>query len=61
VARLSVGLGRLNDKTRAILLAHRADGLSYQEIARRHGVSVSAVEKQIAKATMQLTAWMEGW
>jgi RNA polymerase sigma-70 factor (ECF subfamily) len=60
-ARLSVCLGRLNDKTRDIFLAHRVDGMSYQEIARLHGLSVSSVEKHIAKATLLLTSWMEGW
>ena len=61
LARLSVCLGRLNDKTRAIFLAQRVDGMSYQQIAERHGLSVSAVEKHIAKATMLVTRWMEGW
>lgn len=59
--RLSICLGRLNDRTRSILLAHRIDGMSYQEIAKQHGLSVSAVEKHIAKATLLLTSWMEGW
>ena len=59
--RLSTGLARLNENTRAILLAHRYECLSYQEIADRHKVSVSAVEKQIAKAMLQVTSWMEGW
>jgi RNA polymerase sigma factor (sigma-70 family) len=59
--RLSVCLGRLNDRTRDIFLAHRMDGLSYREIAAQQGLSVSAVEKHIAKATMQVTTWMEGW
>lgn len=59
--RLSVCLGRLNEKTRAIFLAQRVDGMSYQQIAERHGLSVSAVEKHIAKATMLVTRWMEGW
>ncbi len=61
IARLSECLGRLNDKTRAIFLAHRVDGMSYQEIARLHGLSVSSVEKHIAKATLLLTTGMEGW
>ena len=59
--RLSVCLGRLHDKTRQIFLAHRIDGMSYQQIAKQHGLSVSAVEKHIAKATMLVTGWMEGW
>ncbi len=59
--RLSECLARLNHKTRAILLAHRVDGLSYQEIGRLHGLSISSVEKQVAKATLLITAGMEGW
>ena len=61
VARLSVCLGRLSEKTRDIFLSHRVDGLSYQEIAREHQLSISTVEKHVAKATLQITSWMEGW
>jgi RNA polymerase sigma factor (sigma-70 family) len=61
MARLSLCLGRLNEKTRDIFLAHRVDGLTYQEIGRIHGLSTSTVEKHIAKATLLLTTWMEGW
>ena len=60
-ARLSERLGRLSDKTRDIFLAHRIDGLTYQQIAQQHGLSISTVEKHISKATLQLTNWMEGW
>jgi len=61
MARLSECLGRLSGKTRDILLAYRIDGLTYQQIAQQHGLSISTVEKHIAKATLQLTTWMEGW
>lgn len=61
LARLSLCLGRLNEKTRDIFLSHRVDGMTYQEIAQRHGLSISTVEKHIAKATLQVTTWMEGW
>lgn len=61
MARLSLCLGRLNAKTRDIFLSHRLDGLTYQEIAQHHGLSISTVEKHVAKATLQLTGWMEGW
>lgn len=61
VARLAICLGRLGDKTRTILLAHRIEGKTYQEIAREHDLAVSTVEKHIAKAMLQLTTWMEGW
>ena len=59
--RLSLCLGRLSEKTRTIFLAYRLDGQSYKEIARRQGVSTSTVEKHVARATMQLTEWMDGW
>lgn len=61
MARLSLGLGRMNDKTRDIFLCHRVEGMTYQEIAQRHGMSTTTVEKYVAKATLQLTSWMEGW
>jgi RNA polymerase sigma factor (sigma-70 family) len=61
LARLSVCLSRLSDKTRDIFLAHRVDGMTYQEIAQRDGLSISTVEKHIAKATLQVSTWMEGW
>jgi RNA polymerase sigma-70 factor (ECF subfamily) len=51
----------LSDKTRAIFLAHRLEGLSYQEIARLHGMSISSVHKHIAKALLVITGLMEGW
>lgn len=59
--RLSVCFSRLNGKTRDIFLAHRVEGLSREEIAHRHGLSVSAVEKHIAKAMLLVTGWMQGW
>jgi RNA polymerase sigma-70 factor (ECF subfamily) len=61
MARLSLGLGRLSDKTREVFLAHRIDGLPYTEIAKRHGISIATVHHHIAKATLRLTRWMEGW
>ncbi len=61
IARLDVCLLRLGARTRAIFLDVRFGGMSYPEAARRHGISVSAVEKQVAKATMLVTRWMEGW
>jgi RNA polymerase sigma factor (sigma-70 family) len=61
MARLGECLGRLSDKTRDIFLAHRIDGLTYQQIAQQHGLSISTVEKHVAKATLQLTTWMEDW
>lgn len=61
VNRLSVGIGRLPEKTRTLFLANRIDGKSYSEIAREHNLSVTAVERHIARATLRLASWMEGW
>lgn len=55
------GLGALPERTRRILLMRRLDDLSYAEIARREQMSVAAVEKQVARATLQLMRWMNGW
>lgn len=61
VNRLSVGIGRLPERTRTLFLANRIDGKSYSEIAREHNLSVTAVERHIARATLRLASWMEGW
>lgn len=61
MARLSECLKRLSPKSREILLAYRLEGQTYQQIGQLHGLSVSTVEKHVAKATLQLTTWMEGW
>jgi RNA polymerase sigma factor (sigma-70 family) len=55
------GLARLPERTRRILLARRLDNLSYAEIAAAEGMSVAAVEKQVARATLQLMNWMAEW
>lgn len=55
------GLARLPERTRNILLSRRLDDASYLEIARAQGMSVAAVEKQVARATLRLMEWMEGW
>jgi RNA polymerase sigma factor (sigma-70 family) len=61
LARVTVGLERLPERTREIFLAHRLDGRTYTDIARELGVSINAVEKHVTKATLLLTSWMEGW
>ena len=61
MARMILCLSRLSDKSRDIFLAHRVDGMTYREIAEHHGLSITTVEKHIAKATRYVTTWMEGW
>ncbi len=48
--RIDDAVARLKPKTRMIFLAHRLDGLSYQEIADQTGLSVKGVERHMSKA-----------
>ncbi len=61
LARLSQCLGCLSEKTRTIFITHRVDGMTYESIGRLHGLSISGVERHIAKAVLQLAAGMAGW
>lgn len=51
-------INRMTDKRRTIFLLHRLEGLSYPQIARRTGVSVKTVEKQMAAAMAFLSREM---
>jgi len=55
------GLDQLPERTRRILLMRRLDNLSFAEIAEAEGMSVAAVEKQVARATLRLMEWMAEW
>lgn len=55
------GLAQLPERTRRILLKRRLEDLSYAEIAASEDMSVAAVEKQVARATLQLMQWMAEW
>jgi len=59
--RLEDGIAQLPDRTRRILLSRRIDGIGYREIADAEGMSISAVEKQVARATLSLMKWMHEW
>lgn len=48
--RLEAAVQQLKPLTREIFLAHRLDGYTYAEIARRTGLSVKGVEKQMSRA-----------
>lgn len=58
--RVMAALESLGPRTREIFLLHRLDGLKYREIAARLDITVSAVEKHIAKASLFLVNWVEG-
>ena len=59
--RVREGLAQLSPRTRQIFLMHRLDGMKYREIASQLRITVSAVEKHVAKGTHFLTEWVEGW
>ena len=59
-ALLTQALTTMDPKTRQIFLAHRIEDRSYAAIAGEYEISVSAVEKHIAKAAWLLTRAMEG-
>ncbi|MBA2587140.1 MAG: sigma-70 family RNA polymerase sigma factor [Alphaproteobacteria bacterium] len=61
LSRVVSGINHLPDRTREIFLMHRIDKLEYSEIARRLGISESAIEKQMAKAMMTLADCAKAW
>jgi len=61
LVRVRAGLAQLHPRTRQILLMHRLQKMKYKEIALQIGISQSAVEKHVAKGTLFLAKWSEGW
>ncbi|MBS0420054.1 MAG: RNA polymerase sigma factor [Proteobacteria bacterium] len=53
--RVRVALGTLSPRTRTIFLMHRIDGMKYREIAAHFGITMSAVEKHVARAVITLS------
>lgn len=58
VARIVARVQEMPERTRDIFVLHRFENMSYGEIAKRMGVSVSAVEKHIMKALRLLSEEM---
>ena len=52
--KVAAVLDGVGSRTREIFLMHRVEGCGCSQIAERFGVSVSAVEKHIAKAVLAL-------
>jgi RNA polymerase sigma factor (sigma-70 family) len=53
------GLDSLGARTREIFLMHRIGGVKHRDIAACLGITVSAVEKHIAKASLFLLSWTD--
>lgn len=56
IEKVQAALLTLPERTRTIFLLHRFERMRHPEIARRYGVSVSLVEKEIARAMQHLAA-----
>jgi RNA polymerase sigma factor (sigma-70 family) len=61
VARLAYCVERLSQKTRAVFIDVRVGGMSFNEAAQVHRLTVRGVEKHVSEATVRLSQWMEGW
>src|SRR5690606_23801674 len=59
VAVLKAALLRLAARTQAVFVLHRFEGLRYEEIAKRLGLSMSAVEKHMMKAMKHIGKSLE--
>jgi RNA polymerase sigma-19 factor, ECF subfamily len=57
--QLERALSQLPSTHAAVLLAHKRDGLSYEEVAAKLNLSVHTVEKYVtqAKARIRLMSW----
>ncbi|MHB1871732.1 MAG: RNA polymerase sigma factor [Steroidobacteraceae bacterium] len=53
--RMRAALEAVSPRTREVLFMQRLDGMSYAQIGTRLGISVSAVEKHMAKALVVLS------
>jgi len=56
LARVMEILHGLPERTRIIFVLRRIEGWKYQDIAARYGISVSGVEKHVARAVERLAA-----
>jgi RNA polymerase sigma factor (sigma-70 family) len=59
LAQVAECLSQMSERTRSIFLDNRVEGLSYQQLSEKYGITKSAVEKQIAKGVMLTALWME--
>ncbi len=59
LTRVAAVLDELGPRTREIFLMHRVEGVGCAQIATRFGISLSAVEKHIARAVLALMDLVE--
>lgn len=54
LSEVLLALGELSERTRDIFILHRLERMKHLEIAKLFGISVSAVEKHVVKASARL-------
>lgn len=59
LARIGDCLATVDERTRAIYLDHLVEGMTYQEIAKAHGLSLRSVERRLAKAMLAVMRGLE--
>ena len=60
IARFVEALNELPPRTREILLLNRMEDLTFTQLAARYGISVSAIEKHMARAMRHLRSRLKG-
>ena len=60
IHRLQQALACMDAVSREVFLAHRIEGLSYAEFAKRRGLSVRQVEQRIADAILHIDRQLTG-
>lgn len=60
LARAMAVLQTLPERTRVIFVLQRLEGMKYREIAEQLGISMSAVEKHMARAIVHLAKGFDG-
>ena len=54
IRRLEQAMATMDASSRAVFLAHRLDGLPYDQIATRLGLSITQVERHLAAAILHI-------
>jgi len=57
---LESALGRLAERTRAVVWLHDVEGYTHEEIAELMGMTTSFSKSQLARAHQKLRRWLEG-
>lgn len=61
IERMDVCLGRLDDRVRQMVLEYHALGMTFEQIARKHGLNDSTVHHHVSTAMFKIAGWMHGW